>query len=70
MWAMEILEYYRATNEKAAAEGFAVLYIVQNDAHASGIYMDILLEVSALWKIDMERVMPYIGRRSLNALDA
>lgn len=57
MWAMEILEYYRATNEKAAAEGFAVLYIVQDDAHASGIYMDILLEVSALWKIDMERVM-------------
>ena len=57
MWAMDTLEYYRSYNEKAAAEGFALLYIVQDSPRASGIYMDIILEVSSLWKIDMERVL-------------
>ena len=57
MWAMELCEYYREQNEKAVKNGFAVLYIVHNDAKASGIYMDIILEVSALWRIDMHRVL-------------
>ncbi len=56
MWAMEVLEAYRSYNEKASAEGFALLYIVQDSPRASGIYMDIILELSSLWKIDMERV--------------
>lgn len=56
LWAMDTLEYYRSYNETAAKEGFVVHYIVQNSAFTTGIYTDILLELSALWRLDMENL--------------
>lgn len=65
LWAMDTLEYFRAYNERAAAERFAVLYLVQNVPFGTGIFNDILLEVSALWRLDMRRV--YLDLSALKA---
>ncbi|MGI6072347.1 MAG: hypothetical protein ACOX75_04970 [Lachnospiraceae bacterium] len=55
-WAMETIKYYESTAKKAAAEEFVLHIIVQDGTFAAGIYMDILLELSALWRLDMSGV--------------
>ena len=55
-WAMETIKFYEALTKKAAAEGFVLHILVQDGPFASGIYMDILLELSALWRLDMSKV--------------
>lgn len=52
-WAMDTLEYHRALNENAAQNGFAVVYLVTGAPFGSGIFTDILMEVSALWRLDL-----------------
>lgn len=56
LWAMELTEYYRDYIAIAGKNDFAILFLVQAHDYVTGIYTDIILEVSALWKIDMKGV--------------
>ena len=56
MWAMETMEYYSDIIELSKKEGFVLHIMVQDGPFAPGIYMDILLEVSAIFKLDMKKV--------------
>lgn len=53
-WAMDTLSYYKEMNENAAKNGFAVVYLVTGAPFGSGIFTDILMEVSALWRLDLK----------------
>ena len=55
-WAMDTLAYYSRQSESAAEHGFAMVYLVQNGPFGSGIFTDILMEVSALWRLDMKPI--------------
>ena len=55
-WAMDTLSYYKEMNENAAANGFAVVYLVTGAPFGSGIFTDILMEVSALWRLDLKPI--------------
>jgi hypothetical protein len=55
-WAMETLEYYRAYNEMAAREGVLVLYVVADGPDKDNLYIPILQELSALFRLKMEKV--------------
>ncbi len=55
-WAMDTLAYYREHNEKAAANRFALVYLVTNAPFGSGIFTDILMEVAALWRLDLKPI--------------
>lgn len=54
LWAMDTLDYYRADTDRALADGYAMLYLVYANAMPAGIYMDIILELSALWRLKLE----------------
>lgn len=53
LWAMDTLDYYRADTDRALADGYAMLYLVYGSAMPAGIYMDIILELSALWRLKL-----------------
>ena len=53
LWAMDTLDYYRADTDRALADGYAMLYLVYGNAMPAGIYMDIILELSALWRLKL-----------------
>lgn len=53
-WAMDTLAYYADHGEKAAEHGFALVILVQSGPFGAGIYTDILMEVSALWRLDLK----------------
>lgn len=53
LWAMDTLEYYRDYTQNAVDNGFALMYMVYGNAFPAGIYMDIILELSALWRLDL-----------------
>ena len=55
-WAMDTLSYYKEMNENAAANGFAVVYLVTGAPFGSGIFTDILMEVAALWRLDLKPI--------------
>ncbi len=55
-WAMDTLAYYSEHNEKAAADRFALVYLVTNAPFGSGIFTDILMEVAALWRLDLKPI--------------
>ncbi len=55
-WAMDTLAYYHDHNEKASANGFALVYLVTNAPFGSGIFTDILMEVAALWRLDLNPI--------------
>lgn len=55
-WAMDTLAYYQNHNEKAASNSFALVYLVTNTPFASGIFTDILMEVAALWRLDLNPI--------------
>ncbi len=55
-WAMDTLAYYTTHNEKAAREKFALVYLVNNAPFGSGIFTDILMEVSALFRLDLKPI--------------
>lgn len=55
-WAMDTLHYYADHNENAAANGFVLVYLVTDAPFGSGIFTDILMEVSALWRLDMKPI--------------
>ena len=55
-WAMDTLSYYADMNENAAKNGFAVVYLVTGAPFGSGIFTDILMEVSALWRLDLKPI--------------
>lgn len=56
LWAMELIEYYHDYVSLAGEKDFAILFLVQAHNRVTGIYTDIILEVSALWKIDMKEI--------------
>lgn len=53
-WAMTMLDTMDRYNELAARENCALLYLVFGGERASGIYMDIMLELAAIFRIDMK----------------
>ena len=53
LWAMDTLDYYSADTDRALADGYAMLYLVYGSAMPAGIYMDIILELSALWRLKL-----------------
>ena len=53
LWAMDTLDYYSADTDRALADGYAMLYLVYGSAMPAGIYMDIILELSALWQLKL-----------------
>ncbi|MBE7017273.1 MAG: hypothetical protein E7420_03855 [Ruminococcaceae bacterium] len=55
-WAMDTMAYYAGHNAKAAESGFALVYLVTNAPFGSGIFTDILMEVSALWRLDLKPI--------------
>ena len=55
-WAMDTLAYYREKNELAAEQGFALVYLVTGAPFGSGIFTDILMEVAALWRLDLKPI--------------
>lgn len=55
-WAMDTLSYYKEMNENAAKNGFAVVYLVTGAPFGSGIFTDILMEVAALWRLDLKPI--------------
>ena len=55
-WAMDTLAYYNEHNEKAVANRFALVYLVTNAPFGSGIFTDILMEVAALWRLDLKPI--------------
>ena len=55
-WAMDTLTYYRDMNENAVKNGFAVVYLVTGAPFGSGIFTDILMEVAALWRLDLKPI--------------
>ena len=55
-WAMDTLAYYADHNTKAAENGFALVYLVTNAPFGSGIFTDILMEVSALWRLALKPI--------------
>lgn len=55
-WAMDTLAYYAEHNEKAAKGGFVLVYLVTNAPFGSGIFTDILMEVGALWRLDLKPI--------------
>jgi hypothetical protein len=67
-WAMNLLEYYRGYNETALRENTLILYLAQDMPHGTGIYMDIILEVAAIWHIGLENL--YIDLSVLKRADA
>ncbi|MBO5975839.1 MAG: hypothetical protein J6P94_01495, partial [Oscillospiraceae bacterium] len=55
-WAMDTISYYGDHNAKAAEKGFALVYLVTNAPFGSGIFTDILMEVSALWRLELKPI--------------
>jgi len=55
-WAMDTLSYYSELNENASRNSFALVYLVTNAPFGSGIFTDILMEVSALWRLDLKPI--------------
>ncbi len=53
LWAMDTLTYYKDLGLKAVKERFAVIYFVQDGPFGTGIFSDIMMEVSALWQLDL-----------------
>ena len=53
-WAMDTLAYYNEHNETAAQNGFALVYLVTDAPFGSGIFTDILMEVAALWRLQLK----------------
>lgn len=52
-WAMNMLEQMADYNELAIRENVSLLYLVFRRPQSAGIYMDIMLELSAIFRIDM-----------------
>ncbi len=55
-WAMDTLAFYGEHNRKALENGFALAYLIQDGPGGSGIFTDILMEVSALWRLDLKPI--------------
>lgn len=55
-WAMDTLTYYNDLNENATENSFAVVYLVTGAPFGTGIFTDILMEVSALWRLDLKPI--------------
>ncbi len=56
-WAMQTLDFYENYGRLAAKDGAAVLLYCQDRPIPSGIFMDILLELSAIFHIGLEHLM-------------
>lgn len=52
-WAMNTLENLAHYHDTAVAEDTTMLYLVFGSPKASGIYMDIMLELSAIFRVDL-----------------
>ena len=63
LWAMDSMEYYRDILQNAADSGFAVLFMVYGNPFPAGIYMDIILEFAALWRLELKNF--YMDARPL-----
>ena len=55
-WAMDTLTYYQELNDNAAQNAFAVVYLVTGAPFGSGIFTDILMEVAALWRLELKPI--------------
>lgn len=53
-WAMDTLAYFRELGERAAVSGTGLVFIIQDTPRASGIFGEILLEVSSLWRLNLK----------------
>ena len=53
-WAMDTLEYFKELGKRAAKSGTALVFIIQDTPCGSGIFGDILLEVSSLWRLNLK----------------
>lgn len=52
-WAMNMLDQMADYNELALRENISLLYLVFRRPQSAGIYMDIMLELSSIFRIDM-----------------
>lgn len=55
-WAMDTLHYYADRIDNAAANNFALVFIMSKAPGASGVFTDILMEVAALWRLELKPI--------------
>lgn len=71
-WAMNTLEDLATTYKTAASESCVVLTVVFRAPRSSGIYMDILLELSAIFHLSLDRLyldLTHLERNGLTLSD-
>lgn len=66
-WAMDTLDAYENINEAAAKNGFVAVYFVLSAPFCGGIFGDILLELSSLWRLNLTKL--YLNAAALSRED-